>query len=100
MFLQYLKKEVSDEVGFLLAVNLEVFYNLMLSFLINLARHVQSAQASLQYLCDISRKKSEIKLIFFCMQVNMKVFYKLILSFLSGVARDVQKTQNNKLAMP
>ena len=53
MFLQYLKKEVSDEVGFLLAVNLEVFYNLILSFLISLARHVQSAQASLQYLCDI-----------------------------------------------
>ena len=51
---------------------------------------------SFQYLCDISRKKGGMKLIF-CMQINIKLSYKLILSILMGLtchAQSIQSTQS------
>ena len=44
MSLQYLKKEDRDEVDFLYADKHESFYELALSFLMEVARHVQSTQ--------------------------------------------------------
>ena len=43
-----------------------VFYKLIVSFLLVIARHIQIAQrASLQFLCNIAEKKGGTKLIFF-----------------------------------
>ena len=53
---------------------------------------------SLLFLCNILRKKWEIKLIF-CMQIRMKVSYKLILWFLMGMVKHSQSSQNSKFAM-
>ena len=47
------------------------------------------------YLCNISRKKLEIKFIF-CIQVNIKVFHKFVLSCLTDVDKHAEITQNNK----
>ena len=68
------------------------------SFLVAIIKHAQSTQSnkSLQYFCNISRKKEGMKLIF-CMQIN-KPFYKLILSILVSMATLAQSTQNNKFA--
>ena len=53
---------------------------------------------SLQYLRNISRKMSRMKLIF-CLQINVKGFFKLILSLLVCVTRHPQITQNNKFSI-
>ena len=68
------------------------------SFLVAIIKHAQSTQSnkSLQYFCNISRKKEGMKLIF-CMQIN-KPFYKLILSILVSMASLAQSTRNNKFA--
>ena len=59
--LQYLKKELSYEVDILHADKHESLLEVMLLFLMGLARHVQITRVNLQYLCDIL-KKSGIKL--------------------------------------
>ena len=78
-YLWYLKKEVRDEVEFL--------YRWASRFSINWCYHFWWAWPgmykvfkilSMQYLCNISKKKWVMKLMF-CMLINMKVFYKLIL---------------------
>ena len=58
--------------------------------------HNQSTQnnKSLQYFCNISRKKGSMKLIF-CMQIS-KPFYKLIPSILLSTASLAQSTWSNK----
>ena len=68
------------------------------SFLVAIIKHAQSTQSnkSLQYFCNISRKKEGMKLTF-CMQIN-KPFYKLILSILVSMASLAQSTRNNKFA--
>ena len=53
--------------------------------------------ASLQYLCNISKKKGEMKLSFF-MQINIKLSYKLIQLILMGKARPDEITKNNMFA--
>ena len=86
MFLQYLKKEVRDEVDFLHAdkhqsflqvdfntLSIKVFYKVILSLLMGMIKHSQSTQSnkfaiSLQYL----KKKLGMEFIF-CMQKNIKV---------------------------
>ena len=37
--LQYLKKEVMDEIDFLVQINITVIYKLILSLLMNVAKH-------------------------------------------------------------
>ena len=76
--LQYLKKEVGDEVDFLHSDEHESLLQIDTIIIMGMVKHSQSFQnskfaMSLQYL----KKKLEIKLIF-CMQINIKVFYKLI----------------------
>ena len=52
---------------------------------------------SLQYLCNIFRKRWVIN-ITFCVKIKIKVFYRLVLSFLLIIAGHAQSTQNNKFA--
>ena len=81
-------------------IKIEVFYKLILSFWVCVARHAQSTRnKKFAYLCYISRKTWGMKLIF-CLQINTKVFYKLIVSLWVCVARHPQFTQNNKCAIP
>ena len=61
MSLQHLKKELSYEVDILHADKHESLLQVMLLFLMGLARHAQITRVNLQYLCDIL-KKSGIKL--------------------------------------
>ena len=50
-------------------VNIEVFYKLILSFWVCVTRHSQSTQNKFAYLCKISSKAWEMKLIFY-LQIN------------------------------
>ena len=86
MSLQYLKKEVRDEVDFLHAdkhqsflqvdfntLSIKVFYKVILSLLMGMIKHSQSTQSnkfaiSLQYL----KKKLGMELVF-CLQITIKV---------------------------
>ena len=73
--LQYLKEEVRDGVHFLHADKNQVFYNLALSFFVEVARHVQSTQNKklvifLQYL---KRKVSQLLLCFIVIR-NIHIF--------------------------
>ena len=95
--LQYLKKEVRDEVDFLHAdkhqsflqvdfntLGIKDFYKVILSLLMGMIQHSQSTQTtSLQYLYNIWEKKLGT--------------IKLTLSFLMKVARHVKSIQNRKL---
>ena len=42
--LLYLKKEERDAVNFFVQININVFYNLILSYLTGVVRHVESTQ--------------------------------------------------------
>ena len=65
--LQYLKKEVSDEVDFLHADKHESLLQIDTMILMGWLSILKvSIIASLQCLCNISKKKLEIKLIFAC----------------------------------
>ena len=79
--LQYLKREVNDEVDFLHAGKHENLLQIDTIILMEMIKHFQSSQNSKftmsVRLCNISKKKLEMKLIF-CMQRNTKVAYKLI----------------------
>ena len=80
-------------------INIEVFYKLILSFWVCVARLAQSIQnKKFAYLCNICRKTLAMKLLF-CLQINTKVFYKLIVSLWVCKARHVQSTQNKKFAI-
>ena len=50
-------------------INIEVFYKLILSFWVCVTRHSQSTQNKFAYLCNISSKAWEMKLIFY-LQIN------------------------------
>ena len=55
--MQYIKKEVNDEVYFCHAHKIEVFFKSILIFWVCATRHVQSTQnKKFAYLCNISRK--------------------------------------------
>ena len=74
--LQYLQKEVSDEVDFLHADNHESLLQIDSVILMGMVKHSQSSQNSKFAMClkNISKKKLNMMLIF-CMQI--KVSYKL-----------------------
>ena len=110
MSLQYLKKEVRDEVDFLHAdkhqsflqvdfntLGIKVSYKVILSLLMGMIKHSQSTQSnkfaiSLQYL-----KKEVRNGVHFLHADKHQSFYKLALSFLMVVARHVQSTYNKNL---
>ena len=50
------------KLTFCMLMNMEVSYKLIVLFLMGLTWHAQITRLSLQYLCDILRKKSLIKL--------------------------------------
>ena len=107
--LQYLKKEVRDEVDFLHVdrdqsflhvdfnnLGIKVSYKVILSLLMGMIKHSQSTQSnkfaiSLQYL-----KKEVRNGVRFLHEDKHQIFYKLALSFLMEVTRHVQSTQNMK----
>ena len=105
-FLQYLKKEVRDEVDFLHANKLQNFlqidfntfdikvsYNVILLLLVDVIKHSRSTQ---------SKKFSTIKSqgwSSFLHAGKHQSFCKLVLSFLMEVARDVQITQSTSLVV-
>ena len=85
--LQYFKKELSDEVGFLHADKQESLLQIDTMILMGMVKHSQSSQnskfaMSLQYL----KKKLELKLLF-CMRINIRVSYKLISALVKKVPR-------------
>ena len=57
--LQYLKKEVRDEVEFFVKMSIIVIYKVLLTFLMDVTRHAKTLEIlSTQCLCNISRKLS------------------------------------------
>ena len=91
--LQYLKKELSDEVDFLHADKHESLLQIDSMILMGIVKHSQSSQNSMftMSLCNISKNKLKMKLVF-CMEINIKVSEKFIstlwASFLQGFLRD------------
>ena len=79
--LQHLKIEVRAGVHFLHADKHQSFYNLALSFLMEVVRHFQNTQnRKLEIFLKYLKKKKMMKFIF-CMQINKKVSYKQRLTF-------------------
>ena len=81
-------------------MNYEVYFlhadkHWILSFWVSVTRHAQSTQNKFAYLCNISIKAWEMKLIF-RLQINAKVFCKIIVSFWVYIARQAQSTKNNQ----
>ena len=64
-----LRKKWMMKCIFGMQINIEVFYNLILSFWVCVTKHSQSTQNKFAYLCNISSKAWEMKLIF-CQQIN------------------------------
>ena len=70
-------------------INMKVFYKLIISVLVCVAKHAQSTKNKMfPYLCNISRKTWEMKLMF-CLQINTNVFCNLKVSLSLWVARHV-----------
>ena len=111
IFLQYLQKELSNEVDFLHADKHESLLQIDGMIFVGMVKHSQSSQNSLQCFYNISKKKLKMKLIF-CMEINIKVSRKfisslwaskfptrLILSLLMGMIKHSQITQSKKFAI-
>ena len=101
MCLQYLKKEVNDEVDFLHAgkhqsflqvdfntLGIKVSCKVVLSLLMGMIKHSQITQSNK---FAISQKEDRNGVYFFHAEKHQS-FYKLALSFLMEVARHVQST--------
>ena len=55
-------KNWAMKLMFCMLINMDILYKVIVLFLMGLARHAQITWVSLQCLCDILRKKSEMKL--------------------------------------
>ena len=91
------KKEGNMKFIFGMQINIEVFYKLVQSFWVYIAKHTQSTQNKFAYLCNILRTTFEMRLTFY-LQINTNVFYSLIVSLWLCVASHSQSTENNKFA--
>ena len=112
MSFKYLKKEVRDEVDFLLAdkhqnllqvdfnsLGVKVSYMLTLSLLISIIKHSQSTQSN-KFAISLQNLKKEVRNgVRLSHADKHQSFYKLALSFLMEVARHVQSTQKRKLVI-
>ena len=87
------RKNLLKTFIFCMRIKIEVFYKLILSFWVCVARDAQSTLNKFAYLCNIFRKSWEMNLIFY-LQINSKVFYKLIVLLWVCIARHSQSTQN------
>ena len=102
MSLQYLKKEVSDEVHFLYqSVNLKVDFNnlgvkisykAILSLLIGMIKHSQSTQSN-KFIIFLQYREEFI----FCMQMNIKKFLKVSIFILDGSRQICPKYSKKKV---
>ena len=102
MSLQYLKKEVSDEVHFLYqSVNLKVDFNnlgvkisykAILSLLIGMIKHSQSTQSN-KFTIFLQYREEFI----FCMQMNIKKFLKVSIVILDGSRQICPKYSKKKV---
>ena len=88
--LQYFKESVKDEVDFLLAVKHQRFLQID-TIILGVWPGIPKLQkkTSLLFVCNVFRKKSDIKWIFW-MQIIIKVSFKLILWFLLGMVKHSQ----------
>ena len=78
IFLQYLKKEVSDEIDFLHADKHGSLLQIDAMILMVMVKHSQSSQNS-KFAMSLQYLKKEVKgEVDFFMQINIKVSYKLI----------------------
>ena len=95
---QPVKLKETTKFIFVMQINIEVFYKLILLFWVCIARLAQSIQIKkFSYLCKISRKAWVMNLLFY-QQIDTNIFYKLILSLWVWKASYDQSSQNNKLA--
>ena len=93
------QKKTMTKCIFDMQINSEVFYKLIPSFWVCVARHAQSTKnKKFLYLCSISRKIWGMKLSFY-LQVNTKVSCRLIVSLWVCIAKHAQSTQNNNFAI-
>ena len=93
--LQYLQKNVGDEVIFCQQTDTNVLYKLVVLLCVCVAQSTQNKQVC-NIFCNFSRELWRMKWTF-CLQISIKGFFKLILSFWVCVTRPRQITQNNKL---
>ena len=92
--LQYLKKDVNDEVDLLHADKHENVLQIDIVILMRMVNYLQSFQNSMvAFLYNISKNRLEIKLIF-CLQINIKVACKVILSFFMSMVKHFQSSQS------
>ena len=107
MPLQYLKKDVRDEVDFLHAdkhlsflqvqvhfntLGIKISYKVVLSLLMGMIKHSQSTQSK-KYAIPLQYLKKEVRNgVHFLHAEKHQSFYKLALLFLMEVARPVQST--------
>ena len=108
--MQYLKKEVNDEVDFLHVDKHESLLQIDAIILVEMVKHFQSSQNS-KFAMSLQYLKEEVRDEIFCMQVNIKVSYELIsalyirisnrviVSFLMAVIKHFQSIQSNKFAI-
>ena len=102
MSLQYLKKEVRDEVYFLYqSINLKVDFNnlgvkisykAILSLLIGMIKHSQSTQSN-KFTIFLQYREEFI----FCMQMNIKKFLKVSIVILDGSRQICPKYSKKKV---
>ena len=74
---------------FCLQINAKIFYKLIVSLWVCIARHTQSTQNTKFNNIFVISKEVD-----FLPTDNAKVFYKLIVSLWVGIARHAQSTQN------
>ena len=99
IFLQYLKKELTEEVDFLHAGKQKSLLQIDSMILMGIVRYYQSSQNS-KFAMSLQYPKKEVKdEAGFWHADKRKSFYKLVLSFLLKVARHVQNNQNRKLVI-
>ena len=110
--LQYLKKDMSDEIDFLHAGNYESLIQIDTMVLMGMAKHSQTSRnrkfaMSLQYLKKQVRDevdflyadKHQSFLQFDFNTFGIKVSYEAILSLAIGIIKHSQSTQSNKFAV-
>ena len=111
-FLQYLKKEVSNEVDFLHVDKHESWLQIDTMILMEMVKHSQSSQnskfaISLQYLKNkvkdevdflhADKHQSFLQVDFY--NLGIKVLNKVILSLLMGMSKHSEITESNKFAI-
>ena len=112
MSLQYLKKEVIDEVNFLHAdkhqsflqvdfntLVIKVSYQLILSLLMDMIKHSRSIQNN-KFVIFLQYLKKEVRNgVHFLHEDKHQSFYNLTLLFLMKATTHAQSTQNRKLVI-